>query len=96
MEDNYEKFEPLTPKVSPTKSPSMQLMKSVGTAIMSDTPKWAKIVRLTALGLTALGLALSNPPAAASALAFLVPYATTMQTVGTFGAIFVQFFTKKE
>ena len=96
MEDNYEKFEPLTPKINPTKNPVYGLMQSTGKAIMSDTPRWAKIVRLTALGLTALGLALTNPPAAASALAFLVPYATTMQTVGTFGAIFVQFFTKKE
>lgn len=74
----------------------LNIVKSTGTAIMSDTPKWAKMVRIAGLGLSALGLALANPPAAASALAFLVPYAGTMQTVGTFAAIFVQFFTKKE
>ena len=90
MEDNYEKFEPITPKANPTKNPIYGLMKSTGAAIMSDTPKWAKLVRIAGLGLSALGLALANPPAAASVLAFLVPYAGTMQTVGTFAAIFVQ------
>jgi len=98
MEDNYEKFEPLTPKVSPTKSPSMQLMKSVSTAIMSDTPKWAKIVRLLSIGLIATGLALSsaNPITLPAAIAVLIPYGGTMELVGTIAATIVQFTTKKE
>jgi hypothetical protein len=74
----------------------LNIVKSAGTAIMSDTPKWAKVVRLVSLGLSSLGLALANPVAAASVFAILVPYAGSLQVVGTFGAIFVQFFTKKE
>lgn len=74
----------------------LNIVKSAGTAIMSDTPKWAKVVRLVSLGLSSLGLALTNPVAAASVFAILVPYASSMQVVGTFGVIFVQFFTKKE
>lgn len=76
---------------------SFELMKSAGTAIMSDTPKWAKIVRLISLGVTALGstLAMTNPVTAPAGIALLIPYSSYLTFAGTFSALFVQFFTKK-
>lgn len=96
--EELEKIEPIEVKAEVSNSPTMELMKSVGKAIMSDTPKWCKIVRLASLGLMALGttLAATNPVTAPALIAVLIPYASTMQFAGTFSAMFVQFFTKKE
>ena len=98
MEDDYKLFEPNTQKANPTKNPIYGLMKSTGAAIMSDTPKWAKIVRLLSIGLIATGLALSsaNPITLPAAIAVLIPYGGTMELVGTIAATIVQFTTKKE
>ena len=93
-----EKIEPKEVVVEATKKPPFELMKSVGSAIMSDTPRWAKIVRLLSIGLIATGLALSsaNPITLPAAIAVLIPYGGTMELVGTIAATIVQFTTKKE
>jgi hypothetical protein len=64
----------------------------------SDTPKWAKIVRLAGIVLSAVGgtLALTNPVTAPVGIAVLIPYSGYMTAIGTFSALFVQGFSKKE
>jgi len=71
--------------------------KAIGDAIMSDTPKWAKVVRLISLGLTSLGgtLMMTNPVTAPAGIALLIPYAGYITFIGSFSATFVQFFGKK-
>jgi len=84
-------------EVVPTKITATSLMKQVGSAIMSDTPRWAKIVRLVSFGLIAVGstLAASNP-VTLPLLAAIIPYGGYISLVGTASATFVQFFSKKE
>ena len=96
MEDDYKLFEPIQPKVEPTKNPVYGLMKSVGKSIISDTPTWAKVVRLVGIGVLSLGLSLQNPPAGISVFTVLAPYAGVMQWAGNFGIIFAQLFSKKQ
>ena len=96
MEDDYKLFEPITPKVEPTKNPVYGLMKSVGKSIISDTPTWAKVVRLVGIGVLSLGLSLQNPPAGIALFTVLAPYAGVMQWAGNFGIIFAQLFSKKQ
>jgi len=95
--EELEKMEAKDVQVTSSSSPVMDLMKSAGKAIMSDTPKWAKIVRLAALGLTAIGATISTAnPLLVPTIAFLIPYGGYITLAGTLSATFVQFFTKKE
>lgn len=66
-------------------------------AYLSDTPKWAKIVRLTGIILTAVGasLAQTNPITAPIGLAVLIPYANWFIYGGTLTSLIVQGFQKK-
>ena len=84
-------------EVVPTKITATSLMKQVGSAVMSDTPKWAKIVRLVSYGIIAIGgtLAAANP-VTVPLLAAVIPYGGYISLVGTASATFVQFFSKKE
>jgi len=62
----------------------------------SDTPKWAKIVRLSGIILTSIGgaLAMTNPITAPAGIALLIPYSGYMTVLGSSIAIFVQGFKK--
>lgn len=68
-------------------------VKEVGKAIMADTPKWAKIVRLFGLGLTAVGGALATTTPAAipiAIIASIVPYNSLITLSGTALIMFAQ------
>ena len=60
----------------------------------SDTPRWAKVVRLIGIGFGALGGAVmaANP---VTLPAFIVVSAPYLTLIGNFAAIFVQGFSKK-
>lgn len=70
-----------------------KIAKEAVTTYFSDTPKWAKIVRLIGLGLGAAGGAIlaANPATLPVAIVASAPYLTLL---GNFTALFVQGFQK--
>jgi hypothetical protein len=70
----------------------MSKLKQATEAYFSDTPKWAKMVRLTGIAVGALGgTLLTGGAALPAALVSAAPY---MVMLGNFTALFVQGFKK--
>lgn len=69
------------------------VLKQAGNAYFSDTPKWAKVVRLIGLAVGAIGGAVlaANPATMPVALVVSAPY---MTLIGNATAIFVQGFKR--
>ena len=95
--ENIEKIEPVQVKAEVTEKPIEALSKPSYGNFMSDTPKWAKIVRFCGWGLTAIGGALlTSNPVTVPLVAGLIPYAGYITLGGTAIGLFVQGFSKKQ
>lgn len=72
-------------------------VKSAGTTLMADTPKWAKIVRLVGTAFTAIGGALTTASPATLPIfvaTTVFPYSGLITVIGSAMILFAQM-TKK-
>ena len=93
--EEIEKMEQITSKAEVSNPISDSLVKQTYGNFMSDTPKWAKIVRFIGIGIGAVGGALlaANPVTLPAALITAAPYMTLF---GNFTALFIQGFSKNK